>query len=49
MSGAEFAWTMHDYGLPLDQIPDTIAQTVQLIVDDLQAAAAPSRHKNAAG
>jgi AcrR family transcriptional regulator len=49
MSGAEFAWTMHDYGLPLDQIPGTIAQAVQLIVDDLQATAARSRQKNAAG
>jgi hypothetical protein len=42
MSGADFSWTMHDHGLPLDQIPDTIARTVQLIVDDLQAAA---RHR----
>ena len=40
MSGAEFSWTMHDHGLPLDKIPDAIARTVQLIVDDLQAAAA---------
>ena len=31
---------MHDYGLPLDRIPDTIARTVQLIVDDLRAPAA---------
>jgi AcrR family transcriptional regulator len=49
MSGADFAWAMHDYGLPLDRIPDTIARTVQLIVDDLQAAAAQRRHKHAAG
>ena len=49
MSGAEFAWMMHDYGLPLDQIPDTIARTVQLIVDDLQATAARSLQKNTAG
>jgi hypothetical protein len=28
---------MHDYGLPLDRIPDAIARTVQLVVDDLQA------------
>jgi AcrR family transcriptional regulator len=40
MAGADFSWTMHDCGLPLDRIPDTIARTVQLIVDDLQAAAA---------
>jgi len=40
MAGAEFSWAMHDFGLPLDRIPGTIARTVQLIVDDLQAAAA---------
>jgi AcrR family transcriptional regulator len=40
MAGADFSWTMHDCGLPLDRIPDTIARAVQLIVDDLQAAAA---------
>jgi AcrR family transcriptional regulator len=39
MSGADFTWTMRDHGLPLDLIPDAIARTVQLIVDDLQAAA----------
>jgi AcrR family transcriptional regulator len=49
MSGADFSWTMRDYGLPLDQIPDTIARTVQLIVDDLQATAARSLQKNTAG
>ncbi len=40
MAGAEFSWAMHDFGLPMDRIPSTIARTVQLIVDDLQAAAA---------
>jgi AcrR family transcriptional regulator len=49
MSGADFSWTMHDHGLPLDRIPDTIARTVQLVVDDLQAAAARRRQKHAAG
>ena len=39
---------MHDYGMPLDRIPDTIARTVQLIVDDLQAAAVRRRQKHAA-
>ena len=48
MSGADFSWTMHDYGMPLDRIPDTIARTVQLIVDDLQAAAVRRRQKHAA-
>ena len=38
MAGADFCWMMHDYSLPLDRIPDTIARTVQLIVDDLRAA-----------
>jgi hypothetical protein len=49
MSGAGFTWTMRDYGLPLDQIPDGIARTVQLIVDDLQVAAARRRQKQSAG
>jgi hypothetical protein len=49
MSGAEFSWTMHDYGLPLDQIPDSIARAVQLIVDDLQAAAARRHQEHSAG
>jgi AcrR family transcriptional regulator len=49
MSGADFTWTMRDYGLPTDQIPDAIARTVQLIVDDLQAAAAQRGRAQAAG
>jgi hypothetical protein len=49
MSGADFTWTMYHHGLPLDRIPDAIAQTVQLIVDDLQAAAARHRQKHSAG
>lgn len=47
MAGADFSWTMHDYGLPLERIPDAIARTVQLIVDDLQAAAARRRQQHA--
>lgn len=47
LSGADVSWTMHDYGLPLDRIPDAIARTVQLVVDDLQAAAARRRQKHA--
>lgn len=39
LSGADASWTMHDYGLPLDRIPAAIARTVQLVVNDLQAAA----------
>ena len=35
---------MHDlYGLPLDRIPDVIANTVQLIVDHLKAKTRKSR------
>lgn len=49
MAGADFSWAMHDYGLPLDRIPGTIARTVQLIVDDLQAAAARRGQRHAAG
>lgn len=37
LSGANASWSMHDlYGLPLDRIPDAIAHTVQLVVDDLR-------------
>ena len=40
LSGADASWLMHDlYGLPLDRIPDVIAHTVQLVVDDLKAQA----------
>jgi AcrR family transcriptional regulator len=48
MAGADFSWTMNDYGLPLDRIPDAIARTVQLVVDDLRAAAVRRRQKHAA-
>jgi hypothetical protein len=47
MAGADFSWTMHDRGLPTDRIPGTIAHTVQLIVDDLRAAAARRRQPHA--
>ncbi len=49
MSGADFSWTMHDYGLPLDRIPDAIARIVQLIVEDLQAVAAERGRRHSAG
>jgi hypothetical protein len=39
MSGAEFAWSMHDHGLPTEQIPDAVAAMVQVVVDDLKARA----------
>jgi AcrR family transcriptional regulator len=48
MSGAEFCWTMHDYGLPIDRIPDVIAATVKLVVDDLKAVGS-SAARSAAG
>ena len=39
---------MHDtYGLPIDRIPDAIANTVQLVVDDLRARAAQARPRAA--
>jgi AcrR family transcriptional regulator len=42
LTGADASWPMHDtYGLPLDRIPDAIAHTVQLVVDDLKAKARP--------
>lgn len=41
LSGADAAWPMHDlYGLPLSRIPDVIANTVTLIVEQLQDRAA---------
>jgi AcrR family transcriptional regulator len=41
LSGADASWPLHDlYGLPLERIPDVIAHTVQLVVDDLKAQAA---------
>lgn len=49
MSGADFSWTMHDHGLPLDRIPDAIARIVQLIVEDLLAAAAERGRRHSAG
>ena len=37
LSGADAAWPMYDlYGLPLPRIPGVIANTVQLIVDQLK-------------
>jgi AcrR family transcriptional regulator len=40
LSGADASWPLHDlYGLPLDRVPDVIANTVQLIVDQLKAQA----------
>jgi AcrR family transcriptional regulator len=43
LSGAEVSWTMHDHGLARDRIPGAIAHTVQLVVDDLRAAAGRPR------
>jgi AcrR family transcriptional regulator len=44
LSGADASWPMHDtYGLPLDRIPEVIANTVQLIVDQLKSQATKPR------
>jgi AcrR family transcriptional regulator len=44
LAGADASWPMHDsYGLPLDRIPDVIANTVQLIVDQLKSQATKPR------
>jgi AcrR family transcriptional regulator len=41
LAGADISWPMHEnYGLPIKRIPDAIANTVQLIVDQLKAKAA---------
>lgn len=38
LSGADASWPMHDlYGLPLDRIPDVIANIVALIVEQLKS------------
>jgi hypothetical protein len=39
LSGADASWPLHDHGLPLDRIPDVIANTVALIVAQLRDAA----------
>lgn len=39
LSGADASWPLHDHGLPLDRVPDVIANTVQLVVDQLKAQA----------
>ncbi len=40
LSGADASWPLHDlYGLPVERIPDVIANTVRLIVDDLRSSA----------
>jgi AcrR family transcriptional regulator len=36
LSGADASLPLHDYGLPLEQAPDVIARTVELIVSDLR-------------
>lgn len=44
LAGAETCWPLHEqYGLPIDRIPDTIANTVQLVVDQLKTKARKSR------
>lgn len=38
LSGADASWPMHDlYDLPLDRVPDVIANTVELIVEQLRS------------
>ena len=40
LAGADISWPMHEnYGLPIKRIPDAIANTVQLIVDQLKTKA----------
>jgi len=45
LSGADICWPMHEiYHLPKERIPDVIANTVQLIVDQLERSVAGSSH-----
>ncbi|MEP7209826.1 MAG: hypothetical protein ABI740_03230 [Alphaproteobacteria bacterium] len=39
LSGADASWPLHDHGLPLERIPDVIANTVKLVVEQLKAEA----------
>jgi AcrR family transcriptional regulator len=39
LSGADASWPLHDHGLPIERIPDVIANTVDLIVSQLNAKA----------
>ena len=39
LSGADASWALADHGLPLERIPDVIANTVELIVNQLKAEA----------
>ncbi len=42
LSGADASWRMHDqHGLALARIPNVIAHTVQLVIDDLRARVTP--------
>jgi len=36
LSGADASWPLHDHGLPLERIPDVIANAVELIVKQLR-------------
>jgi hypothetical protein len=36
LSGADASWPLHDHGLPLERIPDVIANTIELIVNQLR-------------
>jgi hypothetical protein len=55
LAGADASWPLHDrYGLAIERIPDVMANTVQLIVDQLKAKAAeqagrPAGHARASG
>lgn len=39
LSGADASWPLHDHGLPLDRAPAVIANTVELIVNQLKSKA----------
>ncbi len=39
LSGADASWPLHDHGLPIERIPDVIANTVELIVAQLRTKA----------
>jgi hypothetical protein len=36
LSGGDASWTLVDQGLPVERVPDAIAQTVELVVADFR-------------
>jgi AcrR family transcriptional regulator len=47
LSGLDASWSMHVlYGLPIERIPDAIANTVRLVVEDLRTQVQDNHERN---